>query len=270
MREIYGRPINGHKTADLHMHTTGSLDVRRRGNGLTPQEAVLSAEASGLAALAITDHDEYSSAATALEFSVRENLHVEVIAGMEITTKDGHLIGLFLNSPIAKGLSMADSIREIHRQNALAIIPHPFFRVLKSLNPKTLAMIRGSQDPEIYLDGFEIANRGIMDIHSRKPSYVDTNRLARKTYEKNNHKLGAKIGSSDGHRMTVGRGLTAFQDDLRIAIQNKKTMAVVLEQEDHWSLLLQAVTLFGEERVLEGLTLKQFRDRAIKQLGKRT
>lgn len=270
MREIYGKEISGYKTADLHMHTTGSLDVRRRGNGLTPQEAVLSAEASGLSVLAITDHDEYSSAANAVEFAAKEGFNVDVIAGMEITTTDGHLIGLFLNSPIANGLNMEDSIRDIHRQNALAIAPHPFFRPLRSLSPKTLAQIRGSEDPEIYFDGFEIANRGLMDTHSRKPSYVDTNRLARKTYEKNNHKLGAKIGSSDGHRMTVGRGLTAFQGDLRIAIQNKQTMAVMLEQEDHWNLLLQAITLFGEKRVLEGITLEQFRDRAIRQLGKRT
>ncbi len=261
MHEVYNRSLEGYSFADLHMHTTGSLDVRRRTNGMAPREAVLSAADAGLTALAITDHDFLPSSYEAWDFSQKEGLKVDVIPGMELTTTDGHLIVLGLTSPIEKGLSMEESIKQTHRQKGLVIAPHPFFRILKSPKRRILSKIIRSKDPEIYFDGFETYNTGVEDVSQRKRSIRNTNDFTQRLYANHEVQLGAAIGSSDGHRMTVGRGLTAFKDNLFDAIRNRTTMAVQMDFEDNRRLVMNAIKLFGEERVLEGLTLEEFERR---------
>ena len=261
MKEVNGRDITGMSFADLHMHTTGSLDVRRRANGLSPHEAVLSAEKAGLSALAITDHDNIESSLEALFFAQKENLRVEIIPGVEITTKDGHLIGLYLNDPTERGTGMVDAIRQIHKQGGLAIVPHPFFRILRSAKRRIISDIIRSNDPEIYFDGFEIHNTGVEDSASRKKGIRDTNNFAQRLYANHAVQLGAPIGSSDGHRMTVGRGLTAYKGNLKTAIKNRETMAVTMGPEDNRRLILNAIELFGEKRVLGGTTFQEFEEK---------
>lgn len=261
MKEIYGRSLEGYNFADLHMHTMGSPDVRRRTNGLSPHEAVLSAEEAGLVSLSITDHDNLPSSYEAYNFSQKENLHVEVIPGMEVTTSEGHLIGLYLTSPIERNQDMTESIRQIHRQKGLAIAPHPFFVILRSPKRRIVSKIMRSNDPEVYFDGFETYNTGVEDVSGRKKSIRDTNPFAQRLYANHEAGLGASIGSSDGHRMTVGRGLTAFKGNLTDAIKNRTTMAVVMEFEDNRRLVLNAVKLFGEKRVLGNMTLAEFEER---------
>ncbi len=75
---------------------------------------------------------------------------------------------------------------------------------------------------------------------------------------------GAAIGSSDGHRMSVGRGLTAFRGDVREAINDKSTMAVMLDHGEQRAQVLMAIKLFGEERVFGKLTFAEFEQRASK------
>jgi hypothetical protein len=50
---------------------------------------------------------------------------IEVIVGEEITTRSGHLLGLFLSRPIAPLRSMRWSVAAIHEQGGLAIPAHP-------------------------------------------------------------------------------------------------------------------------------------------------
>lgn len=261
MREIYGNSLEGYSFADLHMHTTGSLDVVRKGNGLAPHEAVLSAERAGLAVLAITDHDNLESAYLGYEFAISEGLEVELIPGMEISTLDGHLIALYLTSPVNKGLSMAETINQIHQQDGIAITPHPFRRVPLSAKRRTITDIIRSSDPDVYFDGFEIYNTGVEDVAGRRKATTNTNPFSQQFHNKHRNDLGAPIGSSDGHRMTVGRGVTAFQGSLKDAIKNSQTMAVAMEFEDNRQLVLNAIELFGEQRVLDELTFSQFEER---------
>ncbi len=266
MHEINGADITGYKFADLHMHTTGSLDVRRRTTGLTPQEAVLSGVEAGLSALAITDHDNLLSSYEAWNFAEKEGLPIELIPGVEITTRDGHLIGLYLTSSIPSGLSIAESVRSIHTQSGLAILPHPGHKHAltgrkSSLFFEELEQLQAEGDPDVYFDGVELYSTGVVDASRRHKSYVDTNQRTQELYCGNSYRLGAQIGSSDGHRMTVGRGLTAYKGELIDAIKNKETMAVEMDFEDNRRLVINAVRLFGSERVLGGMTLEQFEKR---------
>src|SRR5688572_7384108 len=46
--------------------------------------------------VAVTDHDEVSAALWARDHAARHNLRVQVIPGVEVSTRHGHLIGLFI------------------------------------------------------------------------------------------------------------------------------------------------------------------------------
>ena len=108
---------------DLHMHTDHSSDCA------TPVETLLAtAREAGLGAIAITDHNEVSGAFAAAE--VAEDFGVKVIIAEEVkTAEQGEVIGLFLNERIERGMTMAETIAEIRRQNGLVYVPHPFDRL---------------------------------------------------------------------------------------------------------------------------------------------
>jgi hypothetical protein len=74
---------------DLHVHAYGgSHDVRDA--TATPEAIVAAAKREGLSLLAITDHNEISSVAAAVEAGCREGLLV--IPGVELSTPEGHLL----------------------------------------------------------------------------------------------------------------------------------------------------------------------------------
>ncbi len=108
---------------DLHMHTDHSTDCA------TPVEVLLeTARDRGLGAIAITDHNEVSGALEARRLAA-EMGDIKVIVAEEVkTAEQGEVIGLFLEEKIPKGLTMAETIREIRAQGGLVYVPHPFDR----------------------------------------------------------------------------------------------------------------------------------------------
>ena len=108
---------------DLHMHTDHSSDCA------TPVETLLAtAREAGLGAIAITDHNEVSGAFAAKE--IADDFGVKVIVSEEVkTAEQGEVIGLFLNEKIERGMTMAETTAEIHRQGGLVYVPHPFDRL---------------------------------------------------------------------------------------------------------------------------------------------
>ena len=108
---------------DLHMHTDHSSDCA------TPVETLLAtARERGLGAIAITDHNEISGALAARE--IADEFGVKVILAEEVkTAEQGEVIGLFLSEKIARGMTMAETTAEIHRQGGLVYVPHPFDRL---------------------------------------------------------------------------------------------------------------------------------------------
>jgi predicted metal-dependent phosphoesterase TrpH len=118
--------------ADLHMHTNWSSDCQ------TPVEELLDhAEAEGLGAIAITDHNVFGGALEAVEMADGRDLIV--IPGEEVKTDShGEVIGLFLEHEIPRGLSFADTIDAIRAQGGLVYLPHPFDRVHTIPEPATV------------------------------------------------------------------------------------------------------------------------------------
>ncbi len=118
--------------ADLHMHTSWSFDCT-----VDPAELVDHAEAEGLGAIAVTDHNVFGGALETLDEARDRDLIV--IPGEEIKTDDqGEVIGLFLEREIPRGMSFADTIAAIREQNGLVYLPHPFDRMHTIPDPATL------------------------------------------------------------------------------------------------------------------------------------
>jgi hypothetical protein len=105
------------------MHTTWSHDC-----SIDVDELIDHAEAEGLGAIAVTDHNVFGGALEAVERARGRNLIV--IPGEEVKTDgQGEVIGLFLKEEIPRGLSFADTIEAIRAQGGLVYVPHPFDRL---------------------------------------------------------------------------------------------------------------------------------------------
>src|SRR5262249_33467872 len=104
---------------DLHMHTSWSHDCSTE-----VDELLDSAEAEGLGAIAVTDHNVFGGAREALERS--QGRDVVVIPGEEVKTDgQGEVIGLFLSEEVPRSLSFADTVEAIRAQGGLVYVPHP-------------------------------------------------------------------------------------------------------------------------------------------------
>jgi len=102
---------------DLHVHTNYSKDGES-----SVEDIIRAAEAAGLDAIAITDHDSVDGAKRALLYETS----VLVIPGIEVTTKQGHLLVLGVTEIIPAGLDVLDTIALARQMGAVLILPHPY------------------------------------------------------------------------------------------------------------------------------------------------
>ena len=204
-----------HSKADLHIHSKYSGIMKYMGLKFPdsveePKDIMKHAQRKSLSVVAITDHNTIRGG---LETKKLEKEYgIEVVVGSEIMTKDGELIGLFLNEEIPKHLSAEETIEKIHEQGGLAVAPHPYSPICHALGDKIF---------KLKLDGVEVFNAYHRD--------GIVNNIALKKVMKNYHKKPvAFIGNSDGHlAKMVGNGYTMFKgdsaDDLYDAIVKRKT-----------------------------------------------
>jgi predicted metal-dependent phosphoesterase TrpH/glycosyltransferase involved in cell wall biosynthesis len=133
-RERVADPLAGRElvVADLHLHTSWSHDCQIPVADLLDQ-----AEAQGLGAIAVTDHNVFGGALEAVELARDRNL--VVIPGEEVKTADqGEVIGLFLSEEISRGLSFGETVAAIRGQGGIVYLPHPFDRLHAIPEPVTL------------------------------------------------------------------------------------------------------------------------------------
>src|SRR5581483_171113 len=129
-----GDPLAGRPwiICDLHMHTEWSHDC-----SIPVPDLLDHAEAIGLGAIAVTDHNRFGGARDAAELA--RNRALNVVPGEEVKTDgQGEVIGLFLEEEIPRGLSFADTIAAIKAQGGLVYLPHPFDRLHAIPDARTL------------------------------------------------------------------------------------------------------------------------------------
>lgn len=233
MQEFFGKYSSGMSLADLHIHTKGSDGL------MEPNQVVDLADALGLTTIAITDHEIIDPAVEALEYAQKKGSELEIIIGTEITTSEGHLVGLYLQENIPSGKSADWTIQQIHDQGGLVVAPHPVYKWTRSLNDKRILSIIKNPDPEIYFDGFEIFNAGVYDNPHTK-----ANLDAKKLFLSYSDYLGSPLGGTDTHFYTIGRGLTGFRGNLREAIESKQTAVFYLDKREQIQILELAQQLF--------------------------
>lgn len=116
----------GEIAVDMHVHTCFSHDSLA-----DPSDVLRAAARRGLDAVAITDHDTADGGRKALVAAARLKArgqlppHFVVIPGEEISTRDGHVVALFIRSTVPSGMSAAQTVEAIHRQGGLAVAAHP-------------------------------------------------------------------------------------------------------------------------------------------------
>ncbi|MFQ5806904.1 MAG: PHP domain-containing protein [Phycisphaerae bacterium] len=125
----------------IHLHTHYSYD-----SNLPPAALVAAARRAGLDCVAITDHDEIDGALEA-----RAVGGLRVIVGEEISTADGHLLGLFLEQRIPPGLSAEETAAEIRAQGGVVLAPHPFCTLCnESLQAAMWRLVEQLDGVEVY------------------------------------------------------------------------------------------------------------------------
>ena len=198
--------------ADLHMHTSAS------DGWPSPQELVdHAARRARLDVIAVTDHDTIEGALRAREYAAKR-ARFHVIVGEEVSSRDGHIVALFLERRVRPGMSAAATVHAIHDQGGLAIAAHPFWRTQRRTRTGLVHGV-GWLAAELDFDAIEVENA--------TPGFYLFNQLAHRL----NLGLGAaELGCSDAHILdAVGRAFTEFPgktpEALRAAIESRATAA---------------------------------------------
>lgn len=81
-------------TADLHVHSFGaSSDVSD--TSLTPEEIIDAAIKHGISIICLTDHNTEKNTQTSIDYAHRYAGQILVLAGVEVSTANGHLLAYF-------------------------------------------------------------------------------------------------------------------------------------------------------------------------------
>jgi len=102
--------------ADLHIHSNFSNDGKS-----TVEEIIAAAVEKGLGCIAITDHNSFE----AFEH-VKNNGKVIAIPGIEVSSKEGHILAYGIDREIPRGMSIKETIDAIHDAGGYAFAAHPY------------------------------------------------------------------------------------------------------------------------------------------------
>jgi predicted metal-dependent phosphoesterase TrpH len=217
--------------ADLHIHTN-------QGDGLDSVESIFDHVAANtdLDVIAITEHDSLEVALNARDVWARRGYAFDFVPGVEITTLEGHVVALYLETPVPSLQRVEETIEAVHMQGGVCFAPHPMSWLTRSIGPGTLDRL---EKAGLRFDALELASGS----PPAKLALAKARKLNRHRYRL------PSVGASDAHfRQAIGSGYTRFEGstaaDLRAAFA---TGAVSGKQRDYPSLreagLLRTVSL---------------------------
>ena len=183
---------------DLHVHTVRSYDAHTRREDLP---ALI--KARRLDGVAVTEHNKFDP----------PKLDALTLPGVEISSRDGHIIALGIQEMIQPKQPADDTIRQIQKQDGVVIIPHPYDPVCEC----------------IRLSRLSTRPHAVETVNADALSFYISNWLARRDAAK--FKL-PQVGGSDSHiPQTIGDAYTVVDassssvKDVLDAIRNGKVRA---------------------------------------------
>ncbi len=236
-----------HGKADLHMHSTYS-------DGSATIEQILEhvQDNTDLDVIALTDHDVIEGSLRARDlWQKKGDYRFDFVVGEEVSTKEGHLLGLFIEKRIPTGLSIERSIDLIHEQGGLAVIAHPLHRLFRhSCQRDVMDRIHASKD--VWLDGIETWNASFCGIYANHVAM----RMNRDIYRL------PELGNSDSHTLNaIGFGVTWFEgktaQDVRTTIEGGLSApgGKLWEMQDYVSWVAYLMSKDGRNRHARRLSI---------------
>jgi predicted metal-dependent phosphoesterase TrpH len=153
-------------SVELHAHSASSYD------GRDPVELLLEqAEAVGLDALAVTDHDEIAASLEAAA-SARDYGLVG-IPGMEVSSAAGHVLALGVEELVPAGLPFDETLERIGALGGIAVLPHPFQSSRHGVAPHV------SRDQLRRADAMEVYNSRLLTGRANRQAerFADTHSM---------------------------------------------------------------------------------------------
>jgi predicted metal-dependent phosphoesterase TrpH len=145
--------------ADFHSHSHYSRDSL-----INPRTYIDTSIRRGVTCIAVTDHNAIDGAFVIERMAREANAPLKVIVGEEVKTSEGEIIGLFLKELVPRGMSPEDTVKAIHDQQGLAVIPHPYDVFRRSvLTDEAIERVKHDVDA---IEGFNCRN--ILSKHDEK------------------------------------------------------------------------------------------------------
>lgn len=215
--------------ADIHIHSLHSWD------GTATISAILkyASTQANLDVIAITDHDKVRGSLEALELAGKYG--IGVIPGSEVTTANGHLLALFIQQPIPRGLPLVETVLRIRESGGLCVAAHPEARGSHSLSLQSIRLARENPQVADTLIGVETLNASLLTRGSQM--------VARELAAEQGL---AWLGNSDAHTLSmIGTGASLFPgkttEDFRKALIQRTTRVYHPQEQSalkiitHWT-----------------------------------
>lgn len=139
--------------ADLHVETD-------RGEGEASLGTILQRieRRAELDVVAIADRDRIDSSLEAREIVAREELGFEAVPGLLVTSAEGPILALWIESPVDPGLSAPATVAAIHDLGGVAIVVHPFARWRRSIDRRMLERLLANDDTATHPDVIQLTS----------------------------------------------------------------------------------------------------------------
>jgi predicted metal-dependent phosphoesterase TrpH len=219
---------------DLHIHSQYSDDAMG-----CPRDIIKSLRKKGLNGMAITDHNTIEGGLKALKVAPKDFV---VIPGLEISTADGHILGLNVTENITRGISVEETVEKIIDAGGIVIVPH-LFRNMSGIKKEKLKKIYNK------IPAIEVYNSCSLPKTNLKITQIAKN-----------FNLGGTGGSDSHDLLYMGYGYTIVDstdltiDSILSEIIKKKT----------WGEGIIMPLDYRRDRMLK--SLKQFFQRGFKRI----
>lgn len=200
-------------SVELHTHSVLSHDGRDPIDRLLEQ-----AQAVGLDALAVTDHDEIDASLTAAELAPEYGL--VGIPGMEVTSRAGHVLALGVEETIPAGLPFESTLETIWDEGGIVVVPHPFQKsrsgVIANVSKNVLAAA----------DAIEVYNSRLLTGRANRKAEKFARRRGLPTTAGSDAHISEMVGQAvtrvDAQNSSVDAILDAIADG-RTTVEGKRT-----------------------------------------------